>query len=113
MEATATGHWKRALDKMSDRELFDLRDAVVGISQTDGWTGITALIMAARDQVLKSLTQNTPREHPDVTRQIGYIAGLEEAPNVVQAIVDSAALREERLQKAAVADQMARQGGIS
>jgi hypothetical protein len=113
VDATATGHWKRALEDAGDRDLFDLRDAVVALTQTDAWREIVALIMAGRDSALKSLTQGPTREHAAYARQIGYIAGLEEAPNVVQAIVDSAAQREERLRKAAVADQQARQGGIS
>lgn len=113
MEATATGHWKRVLDQLPDRELFDLRDAVVAVAQTPGWKEIVAYVMAGHGAVLKSLTQGPTREHADYARQVGYLAGLEEAPNVVKAIVDSAAKREERLKKAAVADQQARQGGTA
>jgi len=96
---------------MRDRELFDLRDAVVALTQTSGWREVVALIMAGRESILGSLTQGATRDHATYARQLGYIAGLEEAPNVVQAIVDSAAKREERLRNAAVADQAARQGG--
>ena len=109
MDATATGHWKKVLDQLSDRELFDLADAVDAVKTLPGWEQIVSYIGAGHKAVLRSLTQGATREHADYARQVGYLAGLEEAPNVVEAIASAASRRREKLEKAAVADQQARQ----
>ena len=109
MDATATGHWKRVLSKLPAEELFALEEQVVDLTSRPGWQRITSLIEDGHDNVLKSLTQGNVDSHPRVSRALGYLAGLEEAPNVVQAIVEIASQRRSKLEKAAVADQQARQ----
>lgn len=94
---------------MPDRELFALEEQVAGLTRQPGWERVVAFIAAGHDAVLKSLTQGSVDSHPRVSRAIGYLAGLEEAPNVVQAIAEAASQRRESLEKAAVADQTARQ----
>ena len=111
MHATATGHWKEVLRGLSDRELFDLRDQVADLTALPGWERIVAYIAAGHGAVLRSLTQGSTKSHADQSRALGYLAGLEEAPNVVQAIAQAASQRESKLQQAAVADQQARQEG--
>lgn len=109
MDATATGHWKRVLSKMPAEELFALEEQVADLTRHAGWERVVAFITAGHNEVLKSLTQGSVDSHPRVSRAVGYLAGLEEAPNVVQAIAEAALQRRTKLEKAAVADQTARQ----
>lgn len=111
MHATATGHWKRGFDRMSDRDLFDLDDQIKEVVALPGWERIVAWIGAGHDAVLTSLTQGATRSHADYARQIGYLGGLEEAPNVVKAIRDAASQRRaKRESEAAVADSARQEG---
>ncbi len=106
MDATATGHWRKVLDGLPAPELFALRDQVADLTKQPGWERVINLIDGGHDRVLKSLTQSATRSHEDYARAIGYLSGLEEAPNVVQAIADAASRRELKLEKeAAVADR--------
>lgn len=110
MDATATGHWRKKLEKeLSAEELFALEEQVADLVKLPGWTRVTELIGEGHAAVLKSLTQGGTKPYADQSRAIGYLAGLEEAPNVVQAVADAASRRREKLQKVAVADQTARQ----
>lgn len=113
MDATATGQWIRALERLSDRDLFALEEQVKAVVDLPGWERIVAWISAGHVAVLRSLTQGSTKSHADYARQVGYIAGLEEAPNVVEAIAKSALQRRTRLESAAVADQLQRQGGTT
>jgi len=111
VDATATGHWRKKLEKeLPADELFALEEQVADLVKLPGWARIVELIGEGHAAVLKSLTQGPTKPHADQSRQLGYLAGLEEAPNVVQAIADAASRKREKLQKAAVADQTARQG---
>lgn len=111
MHATATAHWKRGLDRLSDRELFDLEEQIADLTGLPGWERVVAWITSGRETVLQSLTQGSTLAHADYARQCGYLAGLEEAPNVVEAIRDAASRRRaKRESEAAVADQRAQEG---
>lgn len=110
MQANALGHWRKVLKGLPDRDLLDLRDQVVEVQKQPGWERIVAFITAGHDAVLQSLTQGATLDHATQSRQLGYIAGLAEAPTVVQAIVEAASQTEARLEKkAAVADQQAQE----
>ena len=111
MHSTATGHWKRGLEKLSDRELFDLEDEISALTNLPGWQRVVGWIGAGHDAVLRSLTQGVTLSHEDYARQVGYLGGLEEAPNVVKAISEAASQRRRKLEKkAAVADQARQEG---
>lgn len=112
MDATATGHWKQLLKNVPDRELFRLRDEITEITKLPGWERIVAYVASAHKAVLRSLTTGRTREHADMARQIGYLAGLEEAPQVVQAIKEAAAERERRNESALIADQQRQEGSL-
>lgn len=109
MEATATGHWRKALSRLDADELFELRDQVADVTARPGWQRILDLIDEGYMAVFRDLTQRGTRDHETYAHQTGYVAGLEEAVNVVQAITDAASTREQRLKRGAVADQRTRQ----
>lgn len=109
MDATATGHWRKRLDQLPADELFALEEQVADLTKMPGWERVVALIGEGRDAVVSGLTRTATKSHEDYARAIGYLSGLEEAPNVVQAIADAASKKRERLEKSAVADQQIRQ----
>lgn len=111
MDATATGQWRQALDRLPDRDLFELDDQIADLVEMPGWERVVSWVDGGHRAVLRSLTQGATKSHADYARQVGYLAGLEEAPNVVKAIADAASKRREKLEAAAVADQLQRQGG--
>lgn len=97
------------LEQLPASELFALDEQVKAVTKLPGWERICAYIGAGRENVLRSLTIGPTRDHAEQSRVIGYIAGLEEAPNVVQAIAEAASRKRAQLESAAVADQTARQ----
>lgn len=111
MDANATGQWRGVLKGLPTSELFALRDQVKEVVELPGWERIIAYIAAGHGAVLKSLTEGPVHDHATQSHIIGYLKGLAEAPTVVQAIFDAASSRERQVQKAAVADQAARQEG--
>jgi hypothetical protein len=110
MEPTATGHWKLMLKKVPDRDLFLLRDQIDEVTQLPGWERIVAFIASGHGGVLRSLTVGPTRSHADYARQIGYLSGLEEAPQVAEAIKEAATERERHNQALIIADERRREG---
>lgn len=113
MQATATGHWKSVLKKMPADELFRLEENVAALKQNPAWAEIVGLMASGREAILASLTTAaTTKPYGDQCRALGHIAGLEEAPNIVQAILDAAQDRREKLEKAAAEQQRQQQEGL-
>lgn len=108
-QATATGHWKRALEKMPTDQLFRLEEQVADLIKSPAWESVVELLTAGYKDVLTSLTTGPTREHADQSRALGYLAGLEEAPNVIQVILSVAEKQRTKLEASAVADQRRRE----
>jgi hypothetical protein len=109
-ETNAKGYWKRYLSKLDTAELCQLEEEVRALKELSGWERVCDLLQRSYMAVFQSLTRGSTRDHADYARQTGYCAGLEEAPELVDAILEIAANRREKEQRAAVADREARQG---
>lgn len=111
MHATATGHWEKGFEKLPAADLFLLEEQVNELVAMPGWERIVSWIGSGHAAVLKSLTQGATKPHADQSRIIGYLAGLEEAPNVVKAISKVASRKRQELEeRAAVADRARTEG---
>lgn len=113
MQATATGHWKTVLRKKTAEELFALEDNVHALMQNPAWAEMVGLIEQGKAAILTSLTSSaTTPAYGDQCRALGHIAGLEEAPNIAQAILEAADQRRKDLEKAAAIQNEERQEGL-
>ncbi|MGE5152007.1 MAG: hypothetical protein ACM3II_17970 [Rhodospirillaceae bacterium] len=104
-QPTATNHWKRVLEKRDSSEIFALADQVENLTTEPAFVAVMGLVSEGRDAILDLLIKGPTREQADYARQIGYIAGLEELENAVEAVREVAATRRHKLQAQAEAER--------
>jgi hypothetical protein len=107
VQPTVTGHWNRGLQEATSPELFALAEQVENLQAQPGFAAVMDFVAKGRANVLESLINGPTRSQADYARQMGYVAGMGELPNAVEAIRKAAEQRRAKLEARGEAERTA------
>lgn len=85
-------------DDLSDEDLVELDRGVRAVTEQPGWLSLLEIVREVQDRKTRLLMYGKVEDHATVSRDIGYVAGLDGVKEAAEGVLMAAERRRQRIE---------------